>query len=167
MKWTRRYKVCFLTIIAGAAFAMTGLSLPQEARPALDKATLPLVPVFSTAQDGPEFTLDYVNDTNDGVGTIDLLQGSSVTLDGKVYPRGFVGGSLVIAPGQTISVTIDLSQYLPGARLKKMGYSKTLERWRWKPLLKSGKHTLLVTVGEQQYGPITFIWRGDVPLLYE
>jgi hypothetical protein len=134
---------------------MTGLSLPQEARPALDKATLPLIPVFSTAQDGPEFTLDYVNDTNDAVGTIDLLQGSSVTLDGKVDP------------GQTISVTIDLSQYLPGARLKRMGYSKTLERWRWKPLLKSGKHTLLVTVGEKEYGPITFIWRGDVPLLYE
>lgn len=170
MKWTRRYKLCFLTIIAGAALTMTGLLLAQEAKPAPNRATLPLVPVFSTALDGPEFTLDYVNDTNDAVKIIDLWQGSSVTLDGQVYPRGLlagIAGNWIVEPGQTISFTINLRQYLPGARLKKMGYSKTLKRWRWKTLLKSGNHTLFVMFGEKEYGPITFVWRGDVPLLYE
>ena len=34
----------------------------QEAKPGPNRARLPLVPVFSTALDGPEFTLDYVNE---------------------------------------------------------------------------------------------------------
>jgi len=170
MKWTWRYKVCLLTIVAGAALAMTGVLLAQEPKSAPNRATLPLVPVFSTALDGPEFTLDYVNDTNDSVSTIDLWEGSSATLDGKVYPHGFLpgmAGNPIIEPGQTISLTINLRQYLPDARFKKMGYSKTLKRWRWKTLLKSGNHTLLVMVGDKEYGPITFVWRGHVPLLYE
>lgn len=142
----------------------------QEAKPGFNRATFPLVPVFSTALDGPEFRLDYVNDTNDSVNTVDLLQGSSVTLDGQVYPHGMIpgmAGNPVIERGETLSRTINLMQYLPFAKFKKMGYSKTLERSRWKTPLKPGKHTLLVKFGDKEYGPITFLWKGDVPLLYE
>ncbi|MHC4176321.1 MAG: hypothetical protein ACYSWU_02375 [Planctomycetota bacterium] len=144
--------------------------LAQEAKPGPNRATLPLVPVFSTALDGPEFTLDYLNDTNDAVKTIDLLQGSSATLDGQVYPHGMIPGSAgkpMLEPGETLSRTINLKQYLPFAKFKQMGYSKTLKRWRWKTPLKPGKHTLLVKFGDKEYGPITFLWKGDVPLLCE
>jgi hypothetical protein len=170
MKYIRRYKICLLMIFAGAALTMTGLLLAQEAKSSPKRATLPLVPVFSTALDGPEFTLDYSNDTNDDLSAIELWQGSSVTLDGKVYPSrliGGFGGKPTIEPGETISRLIQLHLYLPDARLRRMGYSKTLKRWRWKTLLKSGEHTLLVMVGDKKYGPITFVWIDDVPWLYE
>lgn len=170
MKWRRHYKVCFLTILAGAALTVSGLLRAQEAESAPNRATLPLGPVFSTALDGPLFTLDYVNDTNDSVSTVGLLQGSSVTLDGRVYPHAIVpgiAGKPMLEPGEKLSPLIILNNYLPSAKFKKMGYSKTLERWRWKTPLKSGKHTLLVKFGDKEYGPITFLWMGDVPLLYE
>ena len=170
MKWARRYKVWLLTLVAGAALTMTGVLLAQEPKSAPNRATLPLVPVFSTALDGPEFILYYVNDTNDGVNISDLWQGSSLTLDGKVYPGRLlpgIAGKLKIEPGEGISRTVNLRQYLPDDMFEKMGYSKTLKRWRFKTLLKSGNHTLLVMVGEKEYGPITFHWRGHVPLLYE
>ncbi|MBL7042420.1 MAG: hypothetical protein ISR77_27530 [Pirellulaceae bacterium] len=46
-------------------------------------------------------------------------------------------------------------------------YSKKLKRWRWNAPLESGRHTLMVEVGGETYGPITFDWNGDLPLLYE
>jgi len=146
---------------------MAGLLPAQEAKPAPNKATLPLVPVFSTALDGPEFTLGYMNDTNEAVNIPALLRGSSAALDGKVYPRTSVKfvGNPSLPPGQTKLLSITLAGYLP--KWEKKGYSKLLKRWRWKPPLKSGKHTLLVKVGDKEYGPITFLWEGDVPLLYE
>ena len=167
MNRTRPYRIHFLTIMAGAAITTGSLLIAQEPKLEPDSAMLPLVPVFSTAQDSPAFTLDYVNDTSESVNIMGLMQNMSGTLDGKVYrSKGilYVGpGSL--PPGGTQSINIGPTSFLRGAEKKK--YSTVLKRWRWKSPLESGKHTLLVRFGEKEYGPITFHWDGDVPFLYE
>jgi len=167
MKLVLRHKVCLFSIVAGTLLSLAGLLLAQELSPANRKGVQPLVPVFSTALDSPKFVLDYSNDTNEAVDIPGLLRGSSVVLDGKVYPRTGVKfvGNPSLGPGRTKSFTITLAAYLP--KWEKKGYSKTLKRWRWKSPLKSGRHTLLVKLGDKEYGPITFVWEGDGPLLYE
>jgi len=160
-------QIMLLSAVLGHTFFVVGNLPAQEAKPDSDEARLPLVSVFSTAQDGPEFSIEYVNDTNKVVSITNLLNSSTVTLDGAVYPHivlKYVGNS-TLSPGQTISIPIDLGSYLPN--WLKRDFSTVLKRWRWEAPLESGRHTLLVNFGGRVYGPTTFMWNADVPLLYE
>jgi hypothetical protein len=163
----RHYKQTSVMSVVFALFLIGGLLPAQQAGPVISKRAQPLVPVFSTALDSPTFTFDYVNDTNEAVVIPDLLLSSSATLDGEVFPSTgvlFVGNAN-LSPGRTIPLTITLAEYLPNWERK--GYSDLLKRWRWKAPLKSGKHTLLIKFADKEYGPVTFLWDGDTPLLYE
>ena len=166
MKWAWFCGSSFVAILAGIALAAASLG-EQGAKPVSGQAPLLLAPLFSTALDGPEFTLNYRNDTSEPVDIIDLLAGSYATLDGRVYPRTSVAfvGNPDVAPGQTWAGNVSLAEYIPG--WEKKAYSETLKRWRWKIPLDSGRHTLSVTLGAKEYGPIAFVWKGDVALLYE
>lgn len=161
-----RDRVWFFAIMIGVLLAMAAIVLAKEANPA-GSQRLPLIPIISTAADGPEFNLDHTNDTDEAIDIPNLLSASSIVLDDKVYPCVVVkfGGRASLDRGQKKSFRVSLSAYLP--KSEKKGYSEVLKRWRWKVPLKSGRHTLLVKFGTNEYGPITFIWDGDHPLLYE
>lgn len=166
MKRTFQRGMCCFVVVAVVLVIMGGL-LAQEGKPASRKGTRPVVPVFSTALDSPKFIIDYTNDTGEALDIAELLMRSSVVFDDKEYRcTGYKGtGGWQLAPGKTKTFTIGLSSYMPGWEQK--GYSRKLKRWRWQPPLESGRHTLLVKFGNNEYGPITFVWDGDVPLLYE
>jgi hypothetical protein len=128
---------------------------------------LPLVPIFATALDSPSFAFDYVNDTGKPVDLEYLLQESSCVIDGRPYAPATVkfAGNATLGPGQKHTFTVSPVEYMPGG--EKKGYSKTLKRWRWSTSIVSGRHTFGLKFGGVEYGPIIFIWNGDVPLLYE
>lgn len=164
-------KSLIIVAVVSVVFVLSTMGcalLAPQVEPEMNKEARLLVPVFSTALDSPNFTLDYVNDTSESVAIMDLLLASTVEIDGRMYPRTgvkLVGGDQSLRPGQRTSFSITLGEYLPN--WEKKGYSEILKRWRWKPPLKSGIHTLLVKVGDKEYEPITFHWKGDLPLLYE
>ena len=163
----RILQIMLLSAVLGHTLIVVANSPAQEAKLNSDEVRLPLVSVFSPAQDGPQFTIEYVNDTKRVVSIVGLLNSSTVTLDGDVYPHIVLkfGGNSSLSPGQTISIPIDLGSYLPN--WQKKDFSTVLKRWRWEAPLESGRHTLLVNFGERVYGLTTFMWDGDVPLLYE
>jgi hypothetical protein len=164
-----RYAFCCfglaLAIIAGLSSA-ADVTRRDTAPP---KQRGALVPAFSPAQDGPTFHLAYTNDSAETADITDLLQTSSIVLDGKTYPRQTVKfcGNANLSPGQTWTSTFTVSGYLPVNLAQRQGYSKTLKRWRWKTPLESGRHTVLVKLGGKEYGPVTFTWDADTPLLYD
>jgi len=129
----------------------------------------PLIPVLSNAMDAPEFVVDCSNETGIVQDIAKLMSESSIVLDGVRYRRHTVkfAGNPNLRPGSTYSMRIGLASYLPSEGRQRQGYSKKLKRWRWKAPLESGRHTLTVEVGGETYGPITFDWNGDLPLLYE
>lgn len=88
-------------------------------------------------------------------------------IDGTTYTRHTLkfAGNSNLGPGKKHSFTIDLASYLPPGERK--GYSKALKEWRWSIPLESGRHTITINLDKKEYGPITFIWKADVPLLYE
>lgn len=151
--------------VCGLAAAMACLP-PAHSEPRPHAAgRLPLLPVFSTAQDGPEFVAQFENQTGQVVNIVELMETSSIVLDGKTYKRQvvrFVGNSS-LRPGESIPFTVDTDGYLLGSERKE--FSETLKRWRWKSSLVSGRHTLLLNLGGREYGPLSFVWDADAPLL--
>jgi hypothetical protein len=134
---------------------------------ATDRAARSLVPIFSPALDGPIFEIEFTNETALVADILELLQESHVVLDGKEFARTGVKfvGNPKLASGQTHRFEIDLGSYMPG--WQREGKSTKLNRWRWKTPLGSGEHAIELELGGKKYGPVTFRWNGDVPLLYE
>lgn len=126
---------------------------------------LPLTPVFAAALDGPEFVAEFENQSPRVINIPEALQASSIVLDGKTYKRQSVlfAGNASLRPDVSLPITVEMGSYLVGFQRKE--YSASLKRWRWKSPLTSGKHTLLLNLGGKEYGPITFIWNADTPLL--
>jgi hypothetical protein len=155
-------------VAAVTGFFLTAASwLFATDRPATDQSARTLVPVFSPALDGPIFEIEFTNDTDRLADILELLQESQIVLDEMKYDRAgvkFVGNSK-LAVGQTHRFEIDLGSYIPG--WQRQGESKKLNRWRWKTPLGSGEHEIELDFGGKKYGPVTFRWNGDVPLLYE
>lgn len=167
MNWSVR-----ISAYVFAAIFLLGVAvrLPAEHPKSHKKKGRQLIPVLSSAMDSPEFVLDYTNETDTTQDMWELLGASSIVLDGIEYRRQvivFMGGNANLRSGRTHSFKIGPRSYLPRDGWQKHGYSKKLKRWRWKTPLKSGRHTLSVKFGNEQYGPITFDWDGDLPLLYE
>lgn len=127
---------------------------------------LSLTPSFSRAQDGPSFVLTFQNDTAAPLNLLESVEGLSLLLDGKPYRNQVIkfAGNIWIAPGATHSIDISPDAYPPTAQ--RQGYSPVLKRWRWNLLLNSGKHALVVRMGNSQIGPVEFVWNAEVPLLY-
>jgi hypothetical protein len=167
MKHIRRHNVLFFALPTGLIFAIACVTLGQQSESAKSTAALPVVPIFATALDSPEFAFDCVNDTGKPVDLVNLLQESSAVIDGKPYARATVKfvGNATLGPGQTYTFTLNPAEYMPGG--EKKGYSKTLKRWRWSTSIGSGRHTFTLNFGGAEYGPIAFIWNGEVPWLYE
>jgi hypothetical protein len=124
-------------------------------------------PVFSNAQDAPQFQIDFTNTSKRPVELPKLIRESSIVLDGKEYPHLILkfGGNANLESGGTWKYLFDLDSYVLGAQ--KGGFSNLLNRWRWKTTIESGKHTLVLKFAGQTSSLITFIWEGDGPLLYE
>ncbi len=128
---------------------------------------LEVSPVFSNAQDAPQFAIDFTNTSKRSIELPKLITESSIVLDGKEYPLSALkfGGNANLKPGDTWTYIFSLDAYVLGAQ--KGSFSKPLKRWRWKTSIKSGKHTLVLNFSDQQSTPISFVWEGEQPLLYE
>ena len=156
-------------LVASAACGLMSASvclLPARGELRQDAAgRLPLLPVFSAAQDEPQFVADFENQTGQIVNIVELMKASSIVLDGKTYKRQVIRftGNSSLRPGASIPFTVDMGGYLLGSERKE--FSEALKRWRWKSPLASGRHTLLLNLGSKQYGPVSFVWDADAPLL--
>ena len=128
---------------------------------------LKIWPVFSPALDAPEFMVDYTNTSNEMIDIPRLIQESSIILDGSEYKLAIFkfGGGTNLKPGDTWTYKFSPDSYMIGA--EKRSYSKILGRWRWQTALKPGQHTLVLTLGGQKSESVTFLWEGNVPLLYK
>jgi hypothetical protein len=157
------------SVLAAVLLLGAGSGLPGEHPKPDGNEGRPLIPVFSSAMDGPQFTLDYTNDTDTAQDLTELMGASSILLDGVEHRRQVIKfvGNANLPSGRTHSFQVDLGSYMPRDGWQKHGYSKKLKRWRWKGPLESGRHTLSVKLGNKQYGPITFYWDDQLPLLYE
>jgi len=126
---------------------------------------LPLIPVFSAVQDEPEFVANLKNETQHPVDIVRLITASSIVLDGATYKRQVItfAGHSQLHPDSAIPFKLELSGYILGSVRRE--YSEPLKRWRWKSPLASGQHTLLLSLAGRHYGPVSFMWDGNVPLL--
>ena len=152
-------------IVCSLLFAAVALRSAQSEPQHRAPETLRLTPVFAAAQDGPEFIASFENQTPQVINVLEALQASSIVLDGKTYKRQSVlfAGNASLRPGVSVPIIVDLGSYLPGFQRK--GFSASLKRWRWQCPLTAGKHTLLLSLGGREYGPISFVWNADAPLL--
>ena len=156
MQYPRHWQLCAL---GGLALLLAGRAvLSGEAGVKRDRGGGPLVPVMSTVQDSPEFVIDFANDTGREVDIPTLVEKSVVVLDGKEYSRHTVVfvGNPALKPGKTHAFKISLADYLPAGT--KLGYSAEAKRWRWRIPVAEGRHTLLLKLGNRQYGPVAFGW---------
>jgi len=158
--WTMRNRRYWqLLVLGGLALLLAGRAvLSGEAGSKRDWRGGALVPVMSTMQDSPEFVVDFTNDTGSEVDITVLLEKSVAVLDGKDYSRHTIKfvGNPALKPGRTHTVRISLAEYLPGST--KLGYSAEAKRWRWRIPVAEGRHTLLLKLGNRQYGPVAFAW---------
>ncbi len=156
MKNPRHWRLSVLGVLA--LLAAGGTVLSGEAGSKRDREAGALVPVMSTAQDSPEFAIDFTNDTGSEVEIPALLEKAVAVLDGKEYARHTVkfAGNAALKPGKAHAFKISLADYLPAGT--KLGYSAEAKRWRWKIPVTEGRHTLLLKLGNMQYGPVAFAW---------
>jgi hypothetical protein len=105
--------------------------------------SLPLTPVFRQDIGGWRFVATFKNTGEADVDLPTLLQASSLEVDGHVFPRQVVkfGGRSNLRPGESWSLTVEMSQYLVGDAT-----------------LVEGRHTLRLRFGGEEYGPVEFIW---------
>jgi hypothetical protein len=139
--------------------------------PALAKPQT-LAVVFADKQDGPRFSLDYRNDTHKAMDLTQLLEHSSIVLDGKEYPRGtliFIGNARFL-PGTVYSLTVEPREYRLGydlqAGVKQDAFDPRRGIRAWTCPLKPGTHTILVKFGNKEFGPVTFVWATETPYFY-
>lgn len=161
--WFRDYIAA--SVVCGLVVATTCLPSARSEPQQYAVGDLPLLPVFSAAQDGPAFVADFKNETQQAVNIVKLIEASSIVLDGKIYKRQGIkfAGNSQLRPGSANSFKFDLGGYLLGSERKE--FSESMKRWRWKSSLAPGKHTMLLNLGGKQYGPVSFVWDGDAPLL--
>jgi hypothetical protein len=119
-----------------------------------------LIPVFSRSMDTPLFMVTYTQDMESEGDIPDLLLNSVMTIDGVEHGSPLVafGGDATLGPGQTRTMRIAVSSYLPAG--ERLGYSQETERWRWKIRLADGRHRVSVRLGGEEYGPVDFFWDG-------
>jgi hypothetical protein len=159
----------FLAVMVGASL-LGAVTAQQSVGPEPAEWTEEaIIPVLSRAMDGPQFAVDYRNDSDSVQDLTDVLGSSSIVLDNVKYDCHSVKfvGNPNLPPTRTHTFKISLGTYLPREGYEKKAYSEKLKRWRWQTPLEAGRHTLSVEIGAKQYGPITFVWDPSSPLLYE
>lgn len=127
------------------------------------RAHLPLLCAFNTTQHEPRFQAVFKNDTANTLDLPSIYPRSSVILDGKSYSYAaqattFLGAS-DLKPGRAWTYTVNLSDYIPG--WKRLDYDKDQQEWRWQSGLATGTHTLTLSLGGVQFGPVDFAWDAD------
>ncbi len=147
--------VCIFAGIAASSVILAAAP-PQE--------SLTLTPVF-TNKDGnpkyiipntPEFAYSFTNTTGKDINLLTLCHQSVLILDGKRYgdPTFYWFGNDVLRPSQKWDTTVKVSEFLPEAQHP---------GWKWsESVLPSGRHTLSLLFGNQQYGPVSFIWQNQI-----
>ena len=150
--------VCGLTTVS---IGRSPVKTQQEIKAPLQS---PLIPVFATAQDDPEFEADFRNDSDQMIHIDEVYARSLIVLDGRTYTMRILkfAGNPNLGPHETWTFQLSLDAYLPEGERGK--YSKALQRWRWTSTLKAGRHTLAAKVGGREFGPVSFDWKGG-PLL--
>ncbi|MBT4865273.1 MAG: hypothetical protein HON53_09160 [Planctomycetaceae bacterium] len=126
-----------------------------------------LVPLLSSALDGPTFIVKFKNRGNEAVQVGQLKAESVCVLDGKELPCRIVkaAGRASVGPNETRELIVTLSHYL--GSVERSGYSEKLQRWRWKSNLASGRHTVSFRFGGQELAPLSFFWDAGTPMLFE
>ena len=126
-----------------------------------------LVPLLTSALDGPTFIAKFKNRGDEAIQVGQLKAESVCVFDGKEYRCRIVkvAGSASVGPEDTRDLIVTLSHYL--GSVERSGYSEKLQRWRWKSNLSSGRHTVSFRFGGQELGPLSFFWDAGTPMLYE
>ncbi len=148
----------------------TDLETPDALNPKAPAAQprLTVHPLFSAAQDGPLFRVDYTHSGSDELSVAQALKEERLVLDGRELAPLQVpenAGPERLKPGQSWRHTIALSNFLPTTS-KTAGGSGSPRPSRGKIALESGEHTLILKFADQASPPLRFEWAGG-PLLTE
>jgi hypothetical protein len=135
---------------AGKTAPTSSPLLPTELTHKID-VPLPLLPEFSGDKaGGASFSLDFTNEGEKVIDTSAYRLSARLILDGQDYRtiKPTLTGNYNLAPGKVRSFSFSLSDFTVAS-----------DKDVWP--LKSGRHTVTIRFGGNQYGPLTFEWRGD------